>query len=256
MARIEHPAGVFSGACTRSLAEIAREFTRSRGDGTEEQEGEERRKKRRRRRGRRKIFPKDVNTNEAKSSPLGGRSEAPHGARWRQWRPYGGRWWRRDTTQGRLTRLGSRTDRGGSGAGAPGAAAAATATGALRHGVLRISGAATRRGTLRIVPRGTRARRRGRRRGQSAGGFHVTAAAAAATTAATTTLAFALLLLQPFALTPFRPSVLEPYLKIAIATLKMNPYVSRSRGSSRERWLGRSASLVFLNFALALESAI
>jgi len=190
-------------------------------------EGEERRKKRR----RRKIFPKDVNTNEAKSSPLGGRSEASHGARWRQWRPYGGRWWRRDATQGRLTRLGSRTDRGGSGARAPGATAATTATGALRHGVLRISGAATRRGTLRIVPRGTRTRRRGRRRGQS-GGFHVTAAATAATTA-TATLAFALLLLQPFALTPFRPSVLEPYLKIAIATLKMNPYVSQLPAEDR-----------------------
>jgi len=212
MARIEHPAGVFSGACTRSLAEIAREFTRSRGGGT----GEERRKKSRRRR-RRKIFPKDVNTNEAKSSPLAGRSEAPHGARWRQWRPYGGRWWRRDATQGRLTRLGSRTDRGGSGAGASGATAAATATGTLRHGVLRVGGAATRRRTLRIVPRGTRARRRGRRRGQS-GRFHVTPAATAATAATTATLAFALLLLQPFALTPFRSSVLEPHLKIATGT--------------------------------------
>lgn len=175
---------------------------------------------------RRKIFPKDVNTNEAKSSPLGGWSEAPHGARW--WRrPYGGWWWRRDATQGRLTWLGSRTDRSGSRAGAPGATAATTAPGSLRHSVLRVGSAAARRGTLRIVPRGTRARRRGRRRGQS-GRFYVAATAttaaatAAAATTAVSTLAFALLLLQSFTLTPFRPPILEPYLKIAIATVKIN----------------------------------
>jgi len=116
------------------------------------------RKRRSERRRRRKIFPKDVNTNEAKSSPLGGRSEAPYGARWWGWRPYGGRRWRRDATQGRLTRLGPRTDRSGSSAGTPGAAAVAAA-GALGHGVLRISGATACRRTLRIVPRGTWARR-------------------------------------------------------------------------------------------------
>lgn len=108
---------------------------------------------------RRKIFPKDVNTNEAKSLPLGGWSEAPHGARWRRRRPYGGRWWRRDTTQGRLTWLGPGTDRGGSRAGAPGTTPDTTAPGTLRHGVLRVGSAAARRGALRIVPRGTRARR-------------------------------------------------------------------------------------------------
>jgi len=41
MARIEHPAGVFSGTCTRLLAEIAREFTRSRADGRGGKEKEE-----------------------------------------------------------------------------------------------------------------------------------------------------------------------------------------------------------------------
>lgn len=33
MARIEHPVGVFSGACTRSLAEIVREFIRGKWGG-------------------------------------------------------------------------------------------------------------------------------------------------------------------------------------------------------------------------------
>lgn len=86
-----------------------------------------------------KIFPKDVNTNEAKSSPLGGWAEAPHGARWRRWRPYGGWRWRRDATQGRLTRLGPRTDRGGSRAGAP------RSSSSIWAGVLYVGGAAARR---------------------------------------------------------------------------------------------------------------
>lgn len=42
MARIEHPAGVFSGACTRLLAEIAREFTGSGEGGREEDRDGER----------------------------------------------------------------------------------------------------------------------------------------------------------------------------------------------------------------------
>jgi len=40
MARIEHPAGMFSGACTRLLAEIAREFIRRK---REEDKGEKER---------------------------------------------------------------------------------------------------------------------------------------------------------------------------------------------------------------------
>jgi len=42
MVRIEHPVGVFSGACTRSLAEIVREFIRGkwsrRGTGEQKEE--------------------------------------------------------------------------------------------------------------------------------------------------------------------------------------------------------------------------
>lgn len=134
MARIKHPADVFSGACTRGIASDFgwpstvrrwREDHRCPPSGTPAGRG-------------RKIFPKDVNTNEAKSSPLGGWAEAPHGARWRRRRPYGGWRWRRDATQGRLTLLGPRTDRGGSRAGAP------RSPGSIWNGVLRVGGVAVR----------------------------------------------------------------------------------------------------------------
>lgn len=39
MARIEHPVGVFSGACTRSFAEIVREFIRGKWSRGEEGDG-------------------------------------------------------------------------------------------------------------------------------------------------------------------------------------------------------------------------
>lgn len=122
MARIKHPVDVFSGACS---VEPRLSFRRGengagvRGGGW-----------------RKKIFPKDVNTNEAKSSPLAGWAETSHGARWWRRRPYGGWRWRRDATQGRLTLLRPRTDRRGSRAGTPRSASSIWA------GVLRVRGAA------------------------------------------------------------------------------------------------------------------
>lgn len=180
----------------------------------------------REKKGRRRFYRPEARTYPR--GALGGWSEAPHGARWRRRRPYGGRRWRRDATQGRLTRLRPGTDRSGSRAGAPGAAAATATSGTLRHGVLRVGGATARRGALRIVPRGTRARRRGRRRGQG-GRFYVTATssttAAAAATTAVSTLAFALLLLQSFTLTPFRPPILEPYLHSSFREINLHGQV-------------------------------
>ena len=123
MARIKHPADVFSDACSLwNHGWLLDEEGRGRGTC----EGG----------WRRKIFPKDVNTNEAKSSPLAGWAEAPHGARWWRWRPYGGWRWRRDATQGRLTLLRPRTDRRGSRAGAPRPASSIWAS------VLRVRGTA------------------------------------------------------------------------------------------------------------------
>lgn len=69
MARIKHPVDVFNGACT---VESRLTFRRWVVKGSDRGKGKE----------ERKIFPKDVNTNEAKSSPLAGWAKAPYGAGW------------------------------------------------------------------------------------------------------------------------------------------------------------------------------